>query len=58
MLRQWPKDHGDEGEAGAQTIIEQVLNTGLEPVQPAPLLPPIQSNDVELLCWMGIDTTQ
>ena len=36
-------------------IIEQVLDTGLEPVQPAPPLPPIRRDDIELLCWIGID---
>ena len=54
LLRQWLKDHEDSGDAGAKLIIEQVLSTGLEPVQPAPVLPPIRAEDIELSCWMGV----
>ncbi len=37
----------------SQFLIDQILDTGLEPVEPAPLLPPIK--DIELLCWMAIE---
>ena len=58
MLRQWFKDHQDEGEAGARFIVEQVLDTGLERVEPAQPLPPIRPDDIELLCWMAIEKSE
>ena len=55
MLRQWLTDAEGEGPENAKFIMEQVLDTGLEPVQPAPLLPPIRAEDIELLCWMATE---
>ena len=37
-------------------LIEQILDAGLEPVEPPPPLPPILPEDIELLCWMGIES--
>ncbi|MHB0961122.1 MAG: helicase-related protein [Pirellulaceae bacterium] len=37
-------------------LVERVRELGLQPfVQPEPL-PPIQQDDVVLICWMGVDT--
>ena len=55
MLRQWLKEHPDENEAAARVLLEKVLETGLEPVQPPPVLPPIRSDDIELVCWMATE---
>ena len=44
-----------EGTVLSQFLIDQILDTGLEPVEPAPLLPPITPEDIELLCWMAIE---
>ena len=55
MLRQWFTENADDGQAGTGLIIEHILDTGLEPAQPAPLLPPIGREDIELICWMGIE---
>jgi hypothetical protein len=36
-------------------LVEKVRELGLQPfVQPEPL-PPIQEEDVVLICWMGVD---
>ena len=50
MLREWFEFEEQEGAAKSQ-----ILDTGLEPVEPPPLLPPIAPEDIELLCWMGIE---
>ena len=42
-------------EALASYLIEQILEIGLEPTEPPPLLPPINQDEIELLCWMGIE---
>ena len=55
MLRQWFTENADDGQTGTGRIIEHILDTGLEPAQPAPLLPPIEREDIELICWMGIE---
>lgn len=36
-------------------LIDQVLDTGLEPLRPPPLLPVIDPSEVELICWLGIE---
>lgn len=55
MLREWFETDEHIGAALSQFLIEQVLDTGLEPVVPPPLLPPISPEDIELLCWVGIE---
>ena len=55
MLREWFDSEEHEGAALSHFLIEQILDTGLEPVEPPPLLPPITPEDIELLCWMGIE---
>jgi len=56
MLRDWFESEEHEGAALSNILIELILDTGLEPVQPPPLLPPIEPEDIELLCWMGIES--
>lgn len=46
-------DHS--GVAIASCLIDQILETCLEPTEPPPLLPPINQDEIELLCWMGIE---
>ena len=55
MLRQWFEEILEDDATRARTIVERVLESGLEPVTPPPLLPPIVVEDIELLCWMGIE---
>ena len=58
MLRDWFASEGHEGAALSRFLIEQILEPGLEPMEPPPLLPPIAPEDIELLCWMGIETEE
>ena len=71
MLRKWfgsadqPPEDGDPSASGSckdlrrpalsQRLIDEVLNTGLEPLRPPPLLPVIEPSEVELICWLGIE---
>jgi hypothetical protein len=55
MLRNWFESEELEGASLSIFLIEQIVGTGLEPVEPPPLLPPITQDDIELLCWMGIE---
>ena len=55
MLRNWFESEEHEGAALSHFLIEQIHDTGLEPVEPPPLLPLITPGDIELLCWMGIE---
>lgn len=55
MLRNWFESGKHVGAALSRFLIRQVLDSGLEAVTPPPPLPPIQPEDIELLCWMGIE---
>ena len=52
-LRGWLDDGERVGREKAAWLIERILATGLEPNPPRTPLPPIQADDIELLCWMG-----
>ena len=54
MLRGW-FDEADRSPSSARALIEKILETGLEPVAPPDPLPPIDLDDIDLICWMGID---
>ena len=42
------------GAAASEAIVEKVRLLGLQPYKaPAPL-PPIEEEDIELVCWMGV----
>lgn len=55
MLKRWYEDESTDDATRARTIIEQVLDTGLEPTRPPTPLPPIELNDIELLCWLAVE---
>ena len=55
MLREWFADEGYTGAARSRFLVERILETGLEPAVPPQPLPPITPEDIELLCWMGIE---
>ncbi len=59
MLRDWfnaGKDQDRPKEQDlAHDLVENVLETGLEPSQPPPHLPLIEKDDIKLLCWMAIE---
>lgn len=55
MLREWFEMGEDKGVKLSLSLVKKILDTGLEPVQPPAPLPPIESEDIKLLCWMGIE---
>ena len=55
MLRGWFEKDEAEGVTHAGRLVEWILDTGLEPVDPPQALPPIEPDDVHLVCWLGIE---
>ena len=55
LLNDWFKSDEFEGEAKAKFLIERILETGLEPADAPKPLPRITEDDIDLLCWMGIE---
>ena len=55
LLRGWFDAGEREGADLSRDMIDRIMETGLEPASPPPLLPPIEQEDIELLCWMGIE---
>ena len=43
------------GAALAGFLIKYILEIGLDPTELPPLLSPIDQDEIELLCWMGIE---
>jgi hypothetical protein len=44
------------GAAASTAIAETVRRLGLEPFKAPEPLPPIEEQDVRLICWMAVDT--
>ena len=55
MLRGWFESAEYEGAFLSRFLIDQIMETGLEPTVPPPPLPPISQEEIELLCWIGIE---
>ncbi len=55
MLKRWFEDGRADDAARARVIVDHVLDTGLEPTTPPAPLPPIQPDDVALLCWLALE---
>ena len=55
MLRGWFESDEHQGAALSSYLIEQILETGLEPTESLSPLPPINQDEIELLCWMGVE---
>ena len=54
LLRSWFEDEERTGAEKARMIVERALESGLERfVQPA-VLPPIEPEDIDLICWMAV----
>ena len=58
MLRAWFETEEHEGPELSKFLVKQILDTGLEPVEPPEPLPPIELEDIELLCWLGIECNE
>jgi superfamily II DNA or RNA helicase len=54
MLRDWYDDETRAGTAKAAYLIDNILETGLEPFREPPTLAPIRLDEIELVCWMAI----
>ena len=54
-LRNWFESDQRTSTDASRFFIEQVLGTGLEPVDTPEPLPPISLDDIELVCWLGIE---
>jgi hypothetical protein len=54
MLRSWYEDEKRAGFDKARHLIEQILATGLEPFREPPTLPPIEVENIELICWLAL----
>ena len=54
MLRDWYNDPDRSGPDKARALVARIRETGLEPFAQPKLLPPIELDDIELVCWMGI----
>jgi hypothetical protein len=53
LLRGLFADEAHAGVEKAKRLVACILETGLEPFQQPPLLPPIAEEDIQLVCWMG-----
>lgn len=56
MLRDWFSAEGRAGVEKARALVASIRQTGLEPFNQPQLLPPIALEDIEIICWMGIQT--
>lgn len=54
LLREWFSDESRAGAEKARTLVSRIVETGLEPFNQPKLLPPIQEEDIRLVCWLGI----
>lgn len=57
MLRGWFEDSTRDGVEKSHYLIEQIIETGLEPFREPPVLPPIRLEEIELVCWLSIEPT-
>jgi hypothetical protein len=57
MLRSVFEKQYESTAAKANAIVEEVGRIGLEPFQPPTPLPPVQIDDVHLVCWLAIEST-
>ena len=58
MLRGWFDSDEYEGVALTNFLVNRIIETGLVPTEQPRLLPPITREDIELVCWLGIDARQ
>jgi superfamily II DNA or RNA helicase len=57
LLRGWFDVEQLAGAEKSKDLVARILETGIEPYRQAPLLPPIELDDVQLICWMAIEQT-
>lgn len=54
-LREWQETLCVPGAADSEVLVEKILATGLQAAGAPDPLPPVRRDDIELLCWMGIE---
>lgn len=54
LLREWFAEAESDNVAKARKLVHRILESGLEPFNQPPLLPPIELDEVELICWLAI----
>ena len=55
LLRDWFNSEDLAGGEKSKHVIDKILEVGIEPYRQAPLLPPIEMGDVQLICWIAIE---
>jgi len=58
MLRDWFADESVQGGDKSGLLVERIIDTGLEPLEPPPVMPPIEPDDIGLVCWMAIEAEE
>ena len=56
MLRGWFESEECQGAALANHLIDKIIETGIQSTAIPLPLPPIDNEDVELFCWIGIES--
>jgi hypothetical protein len=56
-LRQVFRQEYESREARSRAVVAEVERLGIEPFQSQQPLPPIQQDDVRLICWMAIESS-
>lgn len=54
LLRDWFADEALSASDKARQLVSAIRETGLEPFSQPALLPPIELDDIRLVCWLGI----
>ena len=57
LLREWYQDESETGRVKAKTLVDKIVNIGINPPEPVKPLPLVEESQVELLCWMAINPT-
>ena len=55
LLRKRFEPDDQKGYALSSSLVNYINKTGLEPIKPPDPLPPIAEDDIELLCWIGVE---
>jgi hypothetical protein len=58
MLRDWFADESKANPEKLAALVRSILETGLEPFIEPPVLLPIGADDIDLICWMALSSSQ
>lgn len=54
LLREQFKIENENNREKSKTLVNWIIDTGLEPIDPPELLPPILKEDIKLICWLAV----